>query len=123
MISPGNKLILSAQAGVYTKMLLCFLPETFSALWPLALPGHDFSGGGHSENSTPIVFLGHILVPQLFMAWLDNPHIADIKITPWLHFIVHEMKVHKYVDEARHPLLKFARKLFIVIVFKLDITQ
>ena len=94
-------------------MLLCFLPETLSALGPLVLFEHDFTDEGHSESSTPLIFLDHILVPQLFMASPDNPHIPDIKIAPWFRIIVHEMKVHTYVDAARHPLLKVARKLFI----------
>ena len=93
--------------------------ETLDTLWPLVPPKHGFT----SESSTPLIFLGHILVPQLFMAWLDNTHIPNIIIAPWFRFIVHEMKVNKSVNAARHLLLKVARKLFIVIVFALDITQ
>ena len=84
--------------------------DTLDALWPLVPFEHGFT----SESSTPSIFLGHIRVPQLFMVRPDNPHKPDIKIAPWFRVIAHEMKVHRYVDTARHLLLKIVLSLFIV---------
>lgn len=75
-----------------------------------------------SESSTPLLLLDRILVPQLFMARLYNPHVPEIKIATWFRFRAYQVKVH--VGAARRPFQKGVSRLFIcIVVLALDITK
>ena len=62
---PRDAIVLSIRTAQYV--------ETLGPLWPLILPEHEFTDGGHPESSTALFLLDRLLVPSAVYGTARQP--------------------------------------------------